>query len=91
MRAIFVAAVGIVLLRISPGSTTPDPGGSLATSANLNRTVDQVTGAVITTGIGGGGTIGIIAGDNTSGRRPDPRPASRSRPPPEEPHAAAQR
>ena len=32
MRAIFVAAVGIVLLRISPGSPTPGPGGALATA-----------------------------------------------------------
>ena len=32
MGAIFVAAVGIVLLRISPGSTTPGPGGALATA-----------------------------------------------------------
>ena len=91
MRAIFVAAVGIVLLRISPGSTAPGPGGPWQGPPTSTGQSIKCTGAAITTGIGGGGTIGIIAGDNTSGRRPDPRPASRSRPPPEEPHAAAQR
>src|SRR5262249_61603653 len=48
-----------------PGQQLPPPPGQSI----------RCTGAAITTGIGGGGTTGVIAGGKPAGGRVEPRPA----------------